>query len=84
MKFLICIPVELTIKSTKRSEIKSAGKAHLLKMARDPAAAAQMCRDMVNQDNFLVRAYEETKGEREARLAGEADAAREEGASGVG
>lgn len=61
MKMLVCIPLEVDANTTARKEIRRAARVEILALARDPSRAAMFFRDMLNTDEFLVRAPEPKK-----------------------
>lgn len=61
MKFMLVIPVDLEVQTTKRSEIKAAMKRKLVELARN--GASEFLRQAANTDGFLVRANEAIPGQ---------------------
>lgn len=60
MKFMLVIPVDLDVNTSKRSEQRAAAKRNLVNLARDPQKASAYLRELADTDNFLVRAHEAT------------------------
>ncbi len=58
MKFMLVIPVELNVETTKRTEHRAAMKRKLVELAR--GGAGEFLRKAADEDNFLVRNFEPT------------------------
>lgn len=68
MKFILCIPVDLDIRSTSRADIKNAGKVALVEMARNPETTAIRLREAADTEMYLVRSPTEPMyGERQTK-----------------
>lgn len=55
MRFILCIPVDIDLPDTKRATIKSAGRARLVEMARNPETTAITLREAADSEMFLMR-----------------------------
>lgn len=60
MKFMLVIPTDLAVKTSKRSEQRDAAKRLLVELARNPEEASKFLRSLANSGDFLVRAWERT------------------------
>lgn len=58
MKFMLVIPVELNVETTKRTEHRAAMKRKLVELAR--TGGSEFLRHAADTDDFLVRNFEAT------------------------
>lgn len=58
MKFMLVIPVELDVKTTKRQEHRDAAERKMIELARN--GASEFLRNIANKGDFLVRSWEKT------------------------
>lgn len=63
MKMMLCVPVDVEVTSTRRSEIRQALKRRLIDLARAEKDPGAFLREVVDRDEFLVRAPEQPKVE---------------------